>query len=398
MIIYPIKVSICMILLYGLYLLALNKETHFRFNRIYLLFAVIISLIIPLLNIPFYSGNKTTGFAAILQTVQISDKLSMVKNGMSSAGFIKIIYLSGLILFSTRFIIRLISIVLMRRQCKIEKRKGQYIALCKKDIAPFSFFHTIFINEKTIVDEQLDKIIMHETIHVNQLHSLDIIFTEIICLLTWFNPVSWMIKYALKETHEYLADSGVSEQTPLSAEYFLLLIRNAIGVQLGLANNFNKSLTLKRLNMMKKPRSGRLSILKALPVVPLIALLFFVFSCTDSSSKKSAAPLTDEKTIVKADKMPEFPGGQEAMTKFIIDNVKYPEAAKKAGIQGKVLVTFNVTKTGKIEEIRITQKVNELLDKEALRVVSAMPNWIPGVNKGAPVDVEITLPIAFKLA
>jgi len=387
-----------MILLYGLYLLALNKETHFRFNRIYLLFAVIISLIIPLLNIPFYSGNKTTGFAAILQTVQISDKLSMVKNGMSSAGFIKIIYLSGLILFSTRFIIRLISIVLMRRQCKIEKRKGQYIALCKKDIAPFSFFHTIFINEKTIVDEQLDKIIMHETIHVNQLHSLDIIFTEIICLLTWFNPVSWMIKYALKETHEYLADSGVSEQTPLSAEYFLLLIRNAIGVQLGLANNFNKSLTLKRLNMMKKPRSGRLSILKALPVVPLIALLFFVFSCTDSSSKKSAAPLTDEKTIVKADKMPEFPGGQEAMTKFIIDNVKYPEAAKKAGIQGKVLVTFNVTKTGKIEEIRITQKVNELLDKEALRVVSAMPNWIPGVNKGAPVDVEITLPIAFKLA
>ena len=243
---------------------------------------------------------------------------------------------------------------------------------------------------------------MHETIHIKQLHSLDIIFAEMICLLAWFNPVSWMIKAALKETHEYLADSGVSEQTQGSAEYFLLLLRNAIGVQPGLANNFNKSLTLKRLNMMKKPRSGRLSMLKALPVLPVVVLLLMAFSCSNSAdeskSQNTSVPQKSEKTDAAIDKMPEFPGGQAAMTKFIMDNVKYPEAAKKSGIEGKVLVAFVVTKTGKIDKISISQKVNDLLDAEAVRVISIMPDWIPGENKGVPVDVEMTLPINFKLA
>ncbi len=403
LIFYTFKVSVCMILLYGLYILALSRETNFRFNRIYLLSSLIISLIIPVLNIAVFSNNSATGFTAVLQTVQVQSVNSLITgNNMSFANYIFCIYITGLFILTIQFIMKLVSLLLIRKESKIERSNGFYIAFCKKSVSPFSFFHTIYIDEKIIDDTHLDKIMMHETIHVRQLHSFDIVFTEIICLLTWFNPVSWMIKSALKETHEYLADSGVSEQTTVSAEYFLLLFRNAIGVQPGLANNFNKSLTLKRINMMKKPRSGRLSMLKVLPVLPILALLFFVFSCTnstdDSKSKNNSAPQAEEKTIVKAEKMPEFPGGQDAMTKFIIENVNYPEAAKKAGIQGKVLVTFNVAKSGKIENIRITQKVNDNLDKEALRVVSIMPDWVPGEAKGTPVDVEITLPIVFKLA
>lgn len=152
---------------------------------------------------------------------------------------------------------------------------------------------------------------------------------------------------------------------------------------------------------MKKPRSRRLSILKALPVLPLLILLFMAFSCSnsidDSKSQNSTVVQKAEKADTTIDKMPEFPGGQEAMSKFIIDNVKYPETAKKSGTEGKVFVTFTVAKTGKLEKIRISQKGNELLDNEAIRVMSAMPNWTPGEDKGAPVDVEMTLPIAFKL-
>ncbi len=402
MIFYPIKVSVCMIMLYGIYVLTLNRETHFGFNRIYLLFSIIISLIIPLLNIPLYSGANETGFAGIMQTVLVgSDNVLNSGNVMSSLNYITLIYLAGLIILFLRFTVRFISLILTRRQCNIEEKDGLYIALCKKRIAPFSFIRTIFIDDETKKDEQLDKIIMHEAVHARQLHSLDIIFAESICLLTWFNPVSWMIKAALKETHEYLADTGVSEQTPGYAEYFLLLTRNIIGVQPGLANNFNKSLTLKRMNMMKKPRSGRLSLLKALPVLPVLVLLFVIFSCQNSKDEMKpqtiSASQNNEKSKVAADKMPEYPGGQEAMMNFLRNNVKYPESARKNGIQGKVLVTFTVSKTGKPEKFRIMEKGNELLDKEAVRVMSLMPNWVPGVNKGAPVDVELTLPIKFTL-
>lgn len=400
---YLFNVSVCMTMLYGIYVLTLKKETSFRFNRFYLLFSILVSLIIPLLNFSFDSANQETGFAGILQTVQVGpDSVLKTENILSSANFIGIIYMAGVFILLVRFASRIISLVLLRRQCITENRNRIKIALCKKRIAPFSFFNTIFMDEKMMNDEQLDKIIIHETVHIQQMHSLDIIFAELFCIVTWFNPFSWMIKSALKETHEYLADSGVSEQTPSQAEYFLLLIRNAIGVQPGLANNFNKSLTLKRLNMMKKPRSGRLSILKALPVLPLLALLFMVFSCSNSSGDlKSQNPSESQKTEtteITIDKMPEFPGGQDAMTKFILNNVQYPEEAKKEGIQGKVLVSFTVTKTGKLEKIKVKEKVNDLLDAEAVRVVTAMPDWTPGENKGAAVDAEMTLPINFKLA
>lgn len=397
-VIYLVKVSVCMIVLYGLYALTLNKETHFSFNRFYLLISIIISLIIPLLNIPFSSNNPETGFEFVMQTIQVSsDKVFTKSNSNTSANIVAIIYLTVLLILSVRFAYRFVSLFYIRRKCQVEKKNGIYVALCKNHIAPFSFFRTIFIDEKTIRDEHADKIILHETIHIRQLHSFDVIFAETICLLTWFNPVSWMIKSALKETHEYLADSEVSEQAHGSAEYFLLLIKNAVGVQPGLANNFNKSLTLKRLNMMKKNRSGRLSILKALPVLPVLIMLFIAFSCGNNADDLKSQNASECQKNLKVEKMPEFPGGQEAMTKFIVDNVKYPEAARKNGIQGKVMVTFTVTKCGKLDKINVTQKVNELLDAEAIRVISAMPDWVPGEDKGAAVDVQMTLPISFKL-
>jgi TonB family protein len=380
----------------------LRRETHFRFNRFYLLFSVVISMIIPLPAIPLNTGNAGTGFAAVLQTVQVdADSVFLQQSTMPFTFYIILIYFTGVAVFSGRFIARFISLFLLRRQCVTEKRNGKYIAICGKEIAPFSFFRTIYMNERTTDHAQFDKIIMHETVHIRQFHSLDIIFAELICVLTWFNPVSWMIIAALKETHEYLADSGVSEQTPGSAEYFLLLIRNVIGVQPGLANNLNKSLIIKRLKMMKKPRSGRFSMLKALPVLPLLVLLLLAFSCqskADEPTSQKPGVTQNEAKNTPVDVMPEFPGGQDALTKFIMDNVKYPKAAKEKGIQGKVMVSFTVTSTGKVENIKVVEAVNDLLDAEAIRVVSAMPNWTPGKSKGTNVDVEMKLPISFKLA
>ena len=401
MIPYLLKVSVCMVLLYGLYVLTLKKETHFHFNRIYLLFSIIISMVIPLLNIYNHSSTSASGLNYITQTVQVSsDHVFETRNGIAFFHYIYLIYLSVVMILWVRFIIKLVSIILIRRHSQIEQQKGFNLALSNKQIAPFSFFYTIYMNEETINDAHLDKIINHETVHIRQFHSFDIVFAEIICMLTWFNPVSYLIKAALKETHEYLADSGVSEQTPDSAEYLLLLIKNAIGVQPGLANNFNKSLTLKRLNMMKKTRSGRFSKLKALLALPVLFLLVLTFSCKNKAaeSKSQNPSMTEKKSDTTVDKLPEFPGGQAALVKFITDQVKYPEAAKKSGIEGKVAVSFVVTKTGKIDKIRVNQKVNDLLDAEAIRVVSMMPDWIPGENKGIAVDVETTLPIAFKLA
>ena len=98
-----------------------------------------------------------------------------------------------------------------------------------------------------------------------------------------------------------------------------------------------------------------------------------------------------------ADVMPEYVGGFKEMKKFLQNTIKYPTTAKELGIKGKVYVGFIVGKNGVIRDIKVIKGVNDLLDQEAIRVVKAMPNWIPGKQHGKKVSVHYMLPINFTL-
>ena len=106
----------------------------------------------------------------------------------------------------------------------------------------------------------------------------------------------------------------------------------------------------------------------------------------------------DDRVFVEVEKMPEFPGGQQALLNFLKENVKYPEIAKENGIQGRVICQFVVAKNGAIEDVKVLRSGGDAsLDKEALRVIKAMPNWQPGWQDGKPVRTRFNLPIIFKL-
>lgn len=95
--------------------------------------------------------------------------------------------------------------------------------------------------------------------------------------------------------------------------------------------------------------------------------------------------------------MPRFPGGEAAMHKFIGDNLKYPVSAQDAGIQGRVTVRFVVSKTGKVSDVKIIRGIDPACDKEVVRIIKAMPNWIPGEQHGIAVPVYFTIPVVFRL-
>ena len=95
--------------------------------------------------------------------------------------------------------------------------------------------------------------------------------------------------------------------------------------------------------------------------------------------------------------MPQYPGGQIAMMKYIMENMKYPKQAMKEGIQGRVTVSFIVEKDGRVSNVRLLHSVQSALDKEAIRVVKSMPKWTPGKHNGKPVRVRFNLPVMFKL-
>ncbi len=115
------------------------------------------------------------------------------------------------------------------------------------------------------------------------------------------------------------------------------------------------------------------------------------------AAKAAAVSGTGEEKYVMIEEMPEFPGGEEAMLAWIGGNIKYPAEAVKEKISGLVMVSFTVSSTGKVENVKAVRSVTPSLDAEAVRVIKSMPDWKPGKQNGKPIDVEFTVPVQFKL-
>ena len=148
--------------------------------------------------------------------------------------------------------------------------------------------------------------------------------------------------------------------------------------------------------MLTVKKSGKISKSKFLLTLPLFFLLLFIVN-NPNIAKNIATPTGQDSVYTTVDVFPEFQGGQVKMSKFIAKNLHYPEIAKRAGIQGKVLITFVVDKTGKIKNAKVLEGIGTGCDEEALRVINSMPKWKPGKHSGKKVDVQITMPIMFKL-
>ena len=129
----------------------------------------------------------------------------------------------------------------------------------------------------------------------------------------------------------------------------------------------------------------------SLKVALMMFVLLFSFMTSTAQTKKN------DMVFDVVEVMPQFPGGQIAMLKYIMENIKYPEQAMKEGIQGRVAVRFIVEKDGSISDVKPILSVHPLLNKEAVRVVESMPKWTPGKQNGKPVRVRFNVPLMFKL-
>ena len=132
---------------------------------------------------------------------------------------------------------------------------------------------------------------------------------------------------------------------------------------------------------------------RLLATLSVLAILLLVNTNAMAQNKKAA----NDKVLEKAEVMPEFPGGEQAMMKFVADNVQYPQEARDKEISGRVLVSFVIEKDGSIADVKVVKGIGGGCDEEAVRVVKAMPKWKPGKDKGKPVRVSYTMPFTFKL-
>ena len=431
--IYLLETTLTLSVLFAFYLIFLRNETFFNLNRWYLLMCTGISFILPLLPVNWNPGIRPGTITILLQTVTISpEKIGdAVQSHFRLSEMVVAVYLIGIALLLARLFFRLLQLGVIVRSSEIREIGGLRVVNTANGSSPFSFLNLIFLNEEGIRQESLATILTHESAHIRQKHSLDLLVTEIAAIFQWFNPVVWLMIRELKTLHEYLADAAVLQNGVSRPAYQRMILDESMGVRVNdLTNQFNVSLLKKRIIMMTKSKSkpwAKGKIVLALPVLAGLTLFLTVnaFSTADSASggvmtnlntltakPVAMAPLQQkqeksETRVVPADpakqtqktieKMPVFPGGDEARSKFFAQNVKYPEAAIKNGTQGTVFVSFIIRKDGSVENAKVMRGIGSGCDEEALRVVRMMPKWTPGMDKGKAVDVDFAMPVKFAL-
>ena len=172
------------------------------------------------------------------------------------------------------------------------------------------------------------------------------------------------------------------------------------------------------MSMKNKQKTNLFAGYKYLLFVPLAFALMFMNSCkrkpkvqkqemegtrvvVKAESPEDTAQIKNvestEKTFEVVEQMPAFPGGDAALMKYLSENIKYPKAAEKAGEQGRVVVNFIVEKDGAISNVNVVRSVTPTLDAEAVRVIKAMPKWVPGKQDGQFVRVKYNVPVSFRL-
>ena len=432
--VYILKSSVCLAVFYLFYRLLLSKETFHRFNRFALLGILLLSCIVPFMEVtvkePTEVHQQFLTFEELLLTVGVSPVEEagniMLVSDFTWREMLLLVYLSGIVFFLIRTVWSLFRMLHLIRDSRIVSREnGITIIAHRKNIAPFSWMKFVLISETDLLENGTE-ILAHEVAHIRKRHSIDLLVADICIFFQWFNPASWLLKQELQNIHEYEADECVINQGIDAKKYQLLLIKKAVGTRLySMANSFNHSSLKKRITMMLKEKSSPWARVKYLYVLPLAALAVSAFARPEVSAvadELSSAKVNDlvasmktnqvetasvavkdtlmpdEPVFEVVEQMPEFPdGGMAGLMEYFKKNLRYPEEAKKAGTQGRVVVQFLINKNGAISDASVLRSVDRLLDAEAVRLVRSMPKWKPGMQKGKAVTVKYTVPVLFSL-
>ena len=318
--IYLIRASISMSLLYLVYWLFLRHETLFAVNRFYLLTALLLSLVLPLVTFKYSMAAPTDLIAGELSgSLQV---VPILQQGRATSAILPIIYFIGVALFFFRIMWQFVILFVLIVKNGIRDIGGVRVVYNKRFVLPFSFMNLVFMNPESIRESEISDIIAHEKVHIRENHWLDLLVIELMSIFLWFNPFIWFFERSIKQNHEYLADKGVVAQGFNVTRYHSVLINQFMGMEvIGITNNLNYSLNAKRLKMMNKKITPKVKAVHLIWALPVIALLMVAFAQPEYQQ------MTNEKTIPVSEEV--------TLTALVLDANGDPIPGASVFIKGK---------------------------------------------------------------
>ena len=436
-----------------LYFVFLEKEKNHHFKRFYLLISALFSVLVPLLSINYGAIEVVENINPNNSELMILPETKLVESSIfTTENMLWAIYIVGFSLLFLKFswgIFKLIKEIKFSE--KIKQDHYQFI-LKQNKFTPYSFWNAIFLNKSDFLEGKIDyKIILHEKAHVNQKHSIDVIFIEIMLCVFWFNPAFYFYRKAIVTNHEFLADEAVLSQNKDIISYQKLILNELISEKILFTHPFNLHNTKKRIVMMTN-KLTKIAKLKSYLTLPISALLFFAFvekvpakientvnkslqkivkkgeaqfSETQVSNIEKSA-LKNEMISIKKDTIkpkkqklekvkdeniemipppppvkeitsqaePEFPGGLAVLRNKLAENFDVSKMKNSKGTLKGVLIII-VSEDGKSynANYQFDDENFKIAAKDALEKTLKGVEWKPGTLNGKPVASQFKMPI-----
>jgi len=288
---------------YLVYLALFQNQKQFTFNRIYLPVSLAVSFVIPLITFTKIRyldaapvSAKSMAFLPEINQVNQADEFQF-----EWLHYLFGIYIAGAFGFLSFLILGHVKAISIVKKSQLKKLFEIKVNITKNDVHPFSFFHKIVLSKQTLDNPNLKLIVEHENIHVKEKHTFDILFSELMFLLQWFNPFAWLIKDAIKNNLEYKTDQKLTEtHNPQAYQLAMVGLADKKGVAPFLTA-LNGTQLKKRIIMMKKKTENKYAIVKQLVVLPLLAVL--VMGLSNREVKTEFVPTENQVEILSGEKV-----------------------------------------------------------------------------------------------
>jgi len=310
------------------YFLFLKNERFFHLNRFYLVAGILISFIFPLFTVHYQVELSAPD---VSQTINLTPAGNVSAAVPQQAGYVNkfdyrfvllALYLSGVLFFAFRMLKCIRSLFKSIDRAKFNSLDQAKLIRASEFKSSFSFFNYIFINP-SVGETEMEEILNHEMVHVNQKHWVDLLLVELLRLFQWINPVAWIYSGFIRQNHEYIADEAALQQAPDPAVYKAVLVNQLFDSRvISFSNSFNYSLNKKRFDMMKEIIVSPYRKMKVLLVLPVFAIIFYAFATPEYHYSATTSDNT-----VKID---------QAETTVLTENTDSPGKSKASGMQTTV--------------------------------------------------------------
>ena len=413
--IYILLSQLGIVVLYLLYKLFLAGDTFLHSHRYTLLCGILFAHLYPFVyfyepynRVDTWYERINTQYEVILPAITVGTE--------QSAGSVMLIdlYYIGVVLGAIFLIVRLFSVLSLRWRSDCHRVEGIKVYHPRTDVVPFSFGSAIFINVDKYEPAMMRDILLHERAHVRGCHTIDLMLGELMVIVGWFNPFAWLLRREMHLVVETLADARAVKATHSIKDYqyhLLQVVQNKWDIR-SFGTHFNYKMLMQRIKKINQADSHMMRRLVYLVLLPAMLCLITLSHASNALYRYVAQsiteqvepgintivePQTSQETALIANTLPQFPGGDNALNKFIADNITYPTKAKQEQVQGMVIVRFVVDSKGNAVSPSILRSLSPECDAEVKRIVSIMPRWSPAMRDGVATDVDFVMPVTFKL-